>query len=186
MNEHFLKIISALQRDNKNFQEYANSLNRDLLKAEPERKRGPFIRNQYISAIKHTEKLQYPYSQTLHTTLLSQTNMVGIRIERIRNLLSSMKQTIDKLIMENKDRKSDLFTYRDVLNKNQLKFGLAGLSRNAVNKHIEENPSAIDGLGSFYTSYLEQEPHYHERLSGGVTTAKKRKKSKTKKIRKRK
>lgn len=107
-----------------------------------------------------------PIVRKRYEQLWTLTESDGRWIGYIRNNLQAIKTVIEGLISQNEQLDTKRIAFRDELNKNQLKFGLSGLARSAVNTHIKENPSIVDGLGEFYQTILKEEPAYRERLGG--------------------
>lgn len=115
--------------------------------------------------ILETQTYPRPYHPTGYNFLWDMTDDYGRFIDINRTQLQRIKLIIDTLIPRYEEAEFDRIAFRDALNKNQMKFGLAGLSRTVVDDHIEENPTIEDGLSEFYRSILEQEP-YSVRLGG--------------------
>lgn len=133
--------------------------------------------NEHISIIQNNES---PFVRPIYDRLWRGTEMKELYINKIRIHLTNIRLLIDTLIAENEEADSLKLTFRAELNKNQTKFGLAGLARNTVNTHIANNPSSAVGLSDFEISVLNEEPQYSIKLDGG----KKRSGGKTKRRRK--
>ena len=123
--------------------------------------------NEHIYALQDLlSSFHAPIIRKRYDQLWTLTETDGRWIGYIRNNLQAIKAVIEGLISQNEQLDTKRIAFRDELNKNQLKFGLSGLSRSAVNTHIKENPSIVDGLGEFYKTTLNEEPPYRERLGG--------------------
>jgi len=131
--------------------------------------------NDHIYALQDNLSLfQAPMVRKRYEQLWTLTESDGRWIGYIRNNLQVIKAVLESLISQNEQLDTKRIAFRDELNKNQLKFGLSGLARSAVNTHIRENPSAVDGLGEFYQTILNEEPPYRERRGGRKTRKKKK------------
>ena len=95
------------------------------------------------------------------------TQLKEIYIAKIKIHLADIRLLIDTLDTENEEAESLKLVFRTELNRNQSKFGLAGIARNAVTTHIANNPSAAIGLSAFHTAILNEEPKFSEKFDGG-------------------
>jgi hypothetical protein len=123
--------------------------------------------NDHIYALQDLlSSFHAPMVRKRYDQLWTLTELDGRLIGYIRDHLQAIKSVIEGLILQNEQLDIKRIAFRDELNKNQLKFGLSGLARSTVNTHIRENPSAVDVLGDFYKTILNEEPAYRERLGG--------------------
>jgi hypothetical protein len=134
--------------------------------------------NEQISGIHNKES---PFLRPVYDRLWRGTILKEIYIDKIRVHLNNIRSLVDELGAENEEADSLKLKFRDELNKNQFKFGLAGLARNATNVHIANYPSAAVGLGDFEISVLNEEPPYS--IKSGGNSLFRRKKTKQRQTR---